>query len=251
MAKKTKKNEIVEPPIIEEEDFTCNIKLKCKTPKQKELVKAISGNDITFCKGMFGVGKTYVINSVALQMLFNPNKKIKKIILIVPTPANSPMTLGLLPGTLNEKLEAFQMNEIDAFIKIFDNNGYDGEAMIRELFKRHMLETRPITYLRGASIEDSFICVSEAEEFTKEEMFLIMSRFQSGKMVISGDPIQAFKKELKKNSGLNHAFNVLEDTKGIGLVEFEKNDIVRNDIVRDIFDKWHEIEEIKNKEESY
>lgn len=216
------------------------VNLKCKNKKQKDLVRAIESNKITIVEGVFGVGKTFVINSVALDMLKNPESGIKKITLIVPTVECGDMHLGLIPGDLNQKLESHVLNELDSMRKILDKSGnLKPNLIIDNLIKQELIEVRPISYLRGASLGDSFICVSEAEEFTKEELFLIISRFESGKMVISGDPLQASRKNVRGgNSGLLHAMERLGDIDGVGIIKFSEEDIVRNDILLEIYKKW-------------
>ena len=217
------------------------VNLKCKNAKQKELVKSIYENDIIFVEGVFGVGKTFVINSVALEMLKEPNNGIDKIICIVPTVEVGTMHLGSLPGDLSQKLENHCINEMDAFTKILKKSeNPNPDLIIEKLIKEEKIVVRPISFLRGASIENSFICVSEAEEFTKEELFLIISRFESGKMVISGDPLQASRSQVRNgNSGLLHAMEKLTDINGVGTVKFTEDDIVRNDILYDIYKKWN------------
>ena len=217
------------------------VNLKCKNAKQKELVKSIYENDIIFVEGVFGVGKTFVINSVALEMLKEPNNGIDKIMCIVPTVEVGTMHLGSLPGDLSQKLENHCINEMDAFTKILKKSENPNQDLIIEkLIKEEKIVVRPISFLRGASIENSFICVSEAEEFTKEELFLIISRFESGKMVISGDPLQASRNQVRNgNSGLLHAMEKLTDINGVGTVKFTEDDIVRNDILYDIYKKWN------------
>ena len=132
------------------------------------------------------------------------------------------------------------MNELDSMKKILKNNeNLDSNGIINELIKNKLIEIRPISFLRGASLENAFICVSEAEEFTKEELFLIISRYESGKMVISGGPLQASRKEIKGgNSGLLHAVDRLDGIEGVGIVKFSDEDIVRNDILFDIYQAW-------------
>ena len=217
------------------------VNLKCKNAKQKELVKSIHENDIIFVEGVFGVGKTFVINSVALEMLKEPNNGIDKIMCIVPTVEVGTMHLGSLPGDLSQKLENHCINEMDAFTKILKKSeNPNPDLIIEKLIKEEKIVVRPISFLRGASIENSFICVSEAEEFTKEELFLIISRFESGKMVISGDPLQASRSQVRNgNSGLLHAMEKLTDINGVGTVKFTEDDIVRNDILYDIYKKWN------------
>ena len=238
-----KKNASSASTKVEETGVAINyrVNLKCKNAKQKELVKSIHENDIIFVEGVFGVGKTFVINSVALEMLKEPNNGIDKIMCIVPTVEVGTMHLGSLPGDLSQKLENHCINEMDAFTKILKKSeNLNPDLIIEKLIKEEKIVVRPISFLRGASIENSFICVSEAEEFTKEELFLIISRFESGKMVISGDPLQASRSQVRNgNSGLLHAMEKLTDINGVGTVKFTEDDIVRNDILYDIYKKWN------------
>ena len=248
MSKKKKKDLEDVSPIIDmggtektlQKSLKYKINLKCKNQKQKELVHTIHENQITFVEGVFGVGKTIVINSIALSALKEPDNGIEKIILIFPTRENGSMSLGLLPGTLDEKLQAHSLNELESLRKILDKNGNTKpNEIVDNLLKDGLIEMRPISFLRGASFDNAFICVSEAEEFTKEELFLIISRFEKGKMVISGDPLQADSKNVKQgNSGLLHAMDRLKDVNGVGLVKFNDDDVVRNDILMDIYKKW-------------
>lgn len=216
------------------------VNLKCKNAKQKELVKSIYENDIIFVEGVFGVGKTFVINSVALEMLKEPNNGIDKIICIVPTVEVGTMHLGSLPGDLSQKLENHFINEMDAFTKILKKSGnLNPDLIIEKLIKEEKIIVRPISFLRGASFENCFICVSEAEEFTKEELFLIISRFENGKMVVSGDPLQSSRSVVRNgNSGLLHAIEKLNGINGVGIIKFSEEDIVRNDILYEIYKKW-------------
>ena len=108
------------------------VNLKCKNAKQKELVKSIYENDIIFVEGVFGVGKTFVINSVALEMLKEPNNGIDKIMCIVPTVEVGTMHLGSLPGDLSQKLENHCINEMDAFTKILKKSENSNSDLIIE-----------------------------------------------------------------------------------------------------------------------
>ena len=229
-------------PLLNNANNALNYKvaIKCLNKKQKDLVDTIKDNQITFVEGVFGVGKTFIINSVALQMLKSPDNNIKRIILICPSNQLGSMSIGLLPGDADEKMASFSINELDSFRKILKKSGNCCPDMqLKCLIENGFIETRPVSFLRGASFDDAFICVSEAEEFTKEELFLIISRFESGKMVISGDPLQAYRGEVRKgNSGLLHGIEKLSEIEGIGVVKFSDEDIVRNDILLEIYNKW-------------
>lgn len=215
--------------------------LKCKNPKQKGLVNSIKENTITICKGVFGVGKSYVIGSVALKLL-KELTDVDKIICIVPTVEVGDMHLGLLPGDLDAKLGFHILNETDCFTKILEDSGNDkAEEIVRRLVDDKIIEFRPISNLRGASFRNSVILVSEAEEFTKEELFLILTRFESGKMVISGDPLQSSRYRVKNgDSGLLYACEKLRNLEGVGIVEFSDTDIVRHDILYSIYKAWND-----------
>lgn len=240
MGKKKKENSGLTETVLETcaKSLSYKVNLKCKNQKQKELVNTIKNNQITLVKGVFGVGKTFVINSVALEML--KNQEIEKIIFIVPTLNSGSMSLGHLPGDVNEKIYNFALNELDSLKKILDkSDNPKPNQIIDDLIKNEKLEIRPISFLRGASLENAFICVSEAEQFTKEDLFLIITRFESGKMVISGDPLQTDRKEIKSgNGGLQHAIERLVGITGVGIVQFSDEDIVRNDILLEIYNKW-------------
>ena len=231
-------NELSSPVSIKRLSY--KVDLKCKNEKQKELVKSIRDNKITFVKGVFGVGKTYVINSMALKLLKEPASGIEKIILIMPTLEVGDMHLGLLPGDLSEKLVSHSMNELDSFQKILKNSeNFGSKQIVDDLMAKGLMEIRPISFLRGASLNNAFICVSEAEEFTKDELFLIISRYEGGRMVISGDPLQSSRRNVKGgDSGLLHAIDRLRGIDRVGIVEFTDEDIVRNDILLEIYNKW-------------
>ena len=239
---KKKKEVSGQTETLENNALTLNyrVNLKCKTNKQKELVNAIKNNQIIFVEGVFGVGKTFVINSMALELLQEPDNNIEKIVMVIPTCTNSSFSVGHLPGNLEEKLYNFTLNEIDAMKKILKkSNNLKPDLIIDKLIKDGKIEIRPISFLRGASIENSFVCVSEAEQFTKEDLFLILTRFESGKMVISGDVLQTDRREVRGgNSGLVHAIERLDGIKDVGIVKFSEEDIVRNDILLDIYKKW-------------
>ena len=234
MARKTtdeKKEEIKIPSF--------KLSLKCKNQKQKELVNSIKNNQITICKGIFGTGKSYVIGATVLNLLKATND-FEKIICITPTVEVGDMHIGLMPGNLEEKMNFHIINEIDCFLKILkDSNNIKPENIIKQLMSNNIIEFRPISNLRGASFRNSLILVSEAEEFTKEELFLILSRFESGKIIISGDPLQSSRTCVKKgNSGLLHACDKLKSIDKVGIVVFSNEDIVRNDILHTIYLKW-------------
>ena len=217
------------------------VNVKCKNAKQKELVKSVQNNAVTICKGVFGVGKSYVIGATALKLL-QTSADIEKIICVVPTVEVGDMHIGLMPGDVNEKMGFHIINELDCFGKILNDSGNDKpEDIVKKMTDNKVIEFRPISNLRGASFRNAIILVSEAEEFTKEELFLIITRFESGKLVISGDPLQSSRRIVKEgNSGLLHACKVLDGMENVGIVQFEDKDIVRHDLLYTIYNRWKE-----------
>ena len=121
------------------------INLKCKNAKQKELVKKIKENQITIVEGVFGVGKTFVINSIALDMLKKQENDIDKIILICPTVETGDMHLGLLPGDLSQKVENHILNELDSMRKILlKSENQNPNQIIDELIKKGFSDAKAI-----------------------------------------------------------------------------------------------------------
>lgn len=240
MARKKAESQIKEEKATpQHKSLSFKVGVKCKNNKQKELLKSIQQNSITICQGVFGVGKSYVIGAAALKML--KSGEVEKIICIVPTVEVGDMHLGLMPGDLNDKMGFHILNEVDCFVKILTDSGTEkASEVIGNLINTDRIEFRPISNLRGASFRNSVILVSEAEEFTKDELFLIITRYETGKMIISGDPLQSSRRIVKNggDSGLIHACEKLKEIEEIGIVEFSDEDIVRNDILLKVYKAW-------------
>lgn len=222
------------------------LKLKCKNQKQKELHNLIKEKQIVFCQGSAGTGKSYIAAETALDLL--KNGPYRRIIICCPNVESSSMPLGLLPGTVDEKLQPF-LDAIEFTIeKILDDSGnFNSKDILVNLLKNDMVIEEAASFLRGKTFDDSIIIVDESENFNKQELLLILTRIgRNSKMVFLGDNMQIDRKDIKKSGekcGLDYAIETLKDIDDIGVLEFTEEDIVRNPIITDILKKWNHLDE--------
>ena len=222
------------------------LKLKCKNQKQKELHNLIKEKQIVFCQGSAGTGKSYIAAETALDLL--KNGPYRRIIICCPNVESSSMPLGLLPGTVDEKLQPF-LDAIEFIIeKILDDSGnFNSKDILVNLLKNDMVIEEAASFLRGKTFDDSIIIVDESENFNKQELLLILTRIgRNSKMVFLGDNMQIDRKDIKKSGekcGLDYAIETLKDIDDIGMLEFTEEDIVRNPIITDILKKWNHLDE--------
>lgn len=217
------------------------LKLKCKNQKQKELHNLIKEKQIVFCQGSAGTGKSYIAAETALDLL--KNGPYRRIIICCPNVESSSMPLGLLPGTVDEKLQPF-LDAIEFTIeKILDDSGnFNSKDILVNLLKNDIVIEEAASFLRGKTFDDSIIIVDESENFNKQELLLILTRIgRNSKMVLLGDNMQIDRKDIKKSGekcGLDYAFDVLKDMDDIGFLEFTEDEIVRNPIITEILKRW-------------
>ena len=221
------------------------LKLKCKNQRQKELHNLIKEKQIIFCQGSAGTGKSYIAGETALDLLKAGG--YRRIIICCPNVESSSMPLGLLPGTVDEKMQPY-MDAIEfTLIKILDDSGnFNSKEIVTNLLKNDMIIEEAASFLRGKTFDDSIIIVDESENFSKQEMLLILTRIgRNSKMVFLGDNQQVDRRDIKKSGekcGLDYAFDTLQGIDDIGFLEFNDEDIVRNPIITDILKKWNNIE---------
>lgn len=221
------------------------LKLKCKNQRQKELHNLIKEKQIIFCQGSAGTGKSYIAGETALDLL--KAGCYRRIIICCPNVESSSMPLGLLPGTVDEKMQPY-MDAIEfTLIKILDDSGnFNSKEIVTNLLKNDMIIEEAASFLRGKTFDDSIIIVDESENFSKQEMLLILTRIgRNSKMVFLGDNQQVDRRDIKKSGekcGLDYAFDTLQGIDDIGFLEFNDEDIVRNPIITDILKKWNNIE---------
>lgn len=203
--------------------------IKPKTLSQKKYVDSINKNVVTFGVGPAGTGKTYL--AVALAVTALKNKQISKIILTRPA-VEAGESLGFLPGDLQNKVDPYLRPLYDA---LFDMLGADTYLRFME---KGIIEIAPLAYMRGRTLENSFIILDEAQNTTIEQMKMFLTRFGfNSKIVVTGDVTQV---DLPrgKTSGLIHALKILEDIELIGIHRFSKRDIVRHALVQKIVDAY-------------
>src|SRR5215831_19388209 len=193
-----------------------------KTVNQRRYLEAIERNDLVFGVGPAGTGKTYLAVAMAVSALVS--KRVSRIILTRPA-VEAGERLGFLPGSLQEKVDPYLRPLYDALYDMLDSD------RVEKLLERNVIEIAPIAFMRGRTLNDSFIILDEAQNSTAEQMKMVITRqgFNS-KMVVNGDVTQM---DLPpgKRSGLIDATEVLKGVDGISFVYFDERDVVRHDLV--------------------
>ncbi|MCL2108910.1 MAG: PhoH family protein [Oscillospiraceae bacterium] len=207
--------------------------IKPKTIGQKKYVDSIKKNTITFSVGPAGTGKTYL--AVALAVRAFKAKEVQRIILTRPA-VEAGEKLGFLPGDLQNKVDPYLRPLYDA---LFDMLG--SEAFQRNM-ERGNIEVAPLAYMRGRTLDDSFIILDEAQNTTHEQMKMFLTRLGFGsKMVITGDITQIDLPDTRR-SGLVEAVKVLKDISDIAICRFTEKDVVRHRLVQDIVRAYEKVD---------
>ena len=210
--------------------------IRPKTANQKKYVDAIDENTITFGIGPAGTGKTYLAMAKAVAAL--QAKKVNRIILTRPA-VEAGEKLGFLPGTLSEKIDPFLRPLFDALHDMIDVDS------IPRLMQTGVIEVAPLAYMRGRTLNDSFIILDEAQNTTPEQMKMFLTRLGFGsKMVITGDVTQV---DLPNGvrSGLRIITDILQDVEDIAFMELTAEDVVRHRLIGDIVKAYEKYDEIK------
>jgi phosphate starvation-inducible PhoH-like protein len=203
--------------------------IKAKTLGQKEYVEAIRKNDICFGIGPAGTGKTYLAVAMAINAL--KNKELEKIILARPA-VEAGERLGFLPGDLQEKVDPYLRPLYDA---LYEMLGRENALRLKE---KEVIEVVPLAYMRGRTLDNSFIILDEAQNATKEQMKMFLTRMGFGsKMIITGDITQVDLPRGKR-SGLTDAVHILRGVEGIAFCELKDTDVVRHPLVRKIVNAY-------------
>ena len=208
-----------------------------RTPRQVAYLQQIQDHDITFGIGPAGTGKTYLAVACAVDAM--SRDRVKRIVLVRPA-VEAGEKLGFLPGDLNQKVDPYLRPLYDA---LYDLAGYD---TVNKMFERGAIEVAPLAYMRGRTLNQSFIILDEAQNTTPEQMKMFLTRIGFGtKAVITGDVTQIDLQKHQK-SGLVEAQKVLKDIKGIAMTHFLSGDVVRHPLVQKIVNAYEEYE-LKNK----
>lgn len=211
--------------------------IKCKTIGQKAYVDAIKNNTICFGVGPAGTGKTYL--AVAMAVASFKAKEIEKIVLTRPA-VEAGERLGFLPGDLQSKVDPYLRPLYDALQEMFGLETY------QKLMEKGAIEIAPLAYMRGRTLNNSFIILDEAQNTTKEQMKMFLTRMGDGsKVIVTGDVTQIDLPE-GKASGLKHAIKVLEKVDDVAIMRLTHKDVVRHPLVMEII-KAYTLDEEKKK----
>ena len=218
--------------------------IKAKTIGQKKYIKAIKSNTIVLGLGPAGTGKTFLAVAMAVEAL--RQKTVSRIILTRPA-VEAGERLGFLPGDLQSKIDPYLRPLYDALFEML------GAENFQKYMERGTIEIAPLAYMRGRTLDDSFIILDEAQNTTGEQMKMFLTRLgYNSKAVVTGDLSQT---DLPRGvrSGLYTAATILQNIEGIGIYEFSERDVVRHHLVRKIitaYDKY-EREQIEKKQRRF
>jgi len=205
-----------------------------RTPRQVNYLQQIQEHDITFGIGPAGTGKTYLAVASAVDAM--TRDRVKRIVLVRPA-VEAGERLGFLPGDLNQKVDPYLRPLYDA---LYDLAGYE---TVNKMFERGAIEVAPLAYMRGRTLNQSFIILDEAQNTTPEQMKMFLTRIGFGtKAVITGDVTQIDLQRHQK-SGLVEAQKVLKDIKGIAMTHFLSGDVVRHPLVQKIVNAYETYEQ--------
>ena len=205
---------------------------------QQSYIKNINKYEINFGIGDAGTGKTYIAVAAAVEALLTD--KVQRIVLIRPA-VEAGEKLGFLPGDLSQKVDPYLRPLYDGLYEML------GIEKTSKLIEKEVIEVAPLAYLRGRTLNNSFIIMDESQNTTVEQMKMVLTRIGFGSQaVINGDLTQV---DLPKHitSGLDHVIHVLKNTNGIGITRFSSNDVVRHPLVRKIIDAYKKFEQNINK----
>lgn len=207
--------------------------IKTQGKNQSIYIKTIRENDLCFGIGPAGTGKTYLAVAAAIEAL--QKQVVSKIILVRPA-VEAGEKLGFLPGDLSQKVDPYLRPMYDALYEML------GIDQVNHLIERRAIELAPLAFMRGRSLNDSFIILDEAQNTTVQQMKMFLTRMGFGsKSVINGD-ITQIDLPTDKVSGLKHAVEVLDGIEGIGIINFNYSDVVRHKVVQNIVEAYEKHE---------
>ena len=212
--------------------------IKPKTIGQKDYIKTIQQKPVTIGVGPAGTGKTYL--AVAAAVAAFREKEVSRIILTRPA-VEAGERLGFLPGDLQSKVDPYLRPLYDALFDML------GAETYQKYLEKGNIEVAPLAYMRGRTLDDSFIILDEAQTTSREQMKMFLTRMGFGsKVVITGDVTQIDLPE-GKPSGLKEAMKVLDGVEGVGICRLTQNDVVRHIMVQRIIEAYAKFEEKKKK----
>lgn len=239
-------------PVKNTIDFkSCKVHIKCKSQHQKEFLKKLDDEKKTICfgEGAAGTGKSYISLAYSLKQLLNGG--CDKITIIIPTcpSGGDGIEIGYLKGDYDEKIGPFIEADKETMKKILKKSGNSSyNEIVDFLIKEGKIDFQIVNYIRGKSIS-GIILVNECEQFTKENLKLILTRIEKEenedcnltKVIITGDLTQCDRKTInnkRNDSGMEYAMDVLKDLDEVSITRFDNSDVVRSQIVSKILDLW-------------
>ncbi len=202
-----------------------------KSPNQRRYLEAIEKHDMVFGVGPAGTGKTYLAVAMAISALLN--KQVNRIILARPA-VEAGERLGFLPGTLQEKIDPYLRPLYDALFDMLD------PERVERYLEKNVIEIAPIAFMRGRTLNDSFVILDEAQNTTSEQMKMFVTRLGfNSKAVITGDITQIDLPNTRR-SGLLEAIDILKSVNGLAFVHFDESDVVRHHLVQRIVRAYDE-----------
>ena len=203
--------------------------VKGRTPRQRDYIRNILGHDINFGIGPAGTGKTYIAVACAVDAL--ERDLVSRIVLVRPA-VEAGEKLGFLPGALEQKVDPYLRPLYDALYEML------GFERVGRLMEKGVIEIAPLAYMRGRTLNESFIILDEAQNTSTEQMKMFLTRIGfNAKAVITGDLTQTDLPRSQK-SGLREASEVLADVRGISFMHFTAQDVVRNPLVQRIVEAY-------------
>jgi len=218
--------------------FKKDKEIRPKTLGQQKYIDAVKKNDIVFAIGPAGTGKTYLAVAIALSAL--KNEEIDRIILVRPA-VEAGESLGYLPGDLLEKIDPYFRPLYDAMYEMMPSEKF------QKYMEKEIIEIAPLAYMRGRTLNNSFIILDDAQNTTLGQMKMFLTRFGFGSKVIINGDITQIDLPQKEQSGLLRVAKILEKIKGIEFVYLNSQDVVRHRLVQEII-RAYEREDLRNRE---
>ena len=203
--------------------------IKSRSENQQRIIDAYTANDMIFAVGPAGTGKTYLAIALAVKAL--KEKQIKRIILSRPA-VEAGEKLGFLPGDMKDKIDPYLQPLYDALEDMIP------AAKLQDMIEKRIIQIAPLAFMRGRTLNDAVVILDEAQNTTSAQIKMFLTRMGwNTKMIITGDMTQI---DLPKNtrSGLGEALEILQNIKGISIVEMDQKDIVRHKLVTNIVDAY-------------
>ncbi|TPV97186.1 MAG: PhoH family protein [Myxococcales bacterium FL481] len=192
---------------------------------QKHYVDAMRKHSLTFGVGPAGTGKTFLAVAMAVRRLLD--KQVRRVVLVRPA-IEAGESLGFLPGTFEEKVDPYMRPLYDAL-----HDALDG-SKVQRMVEQGTIEIAPLAYMRGRTLNNAFVILDEAQNTTREQMKMFLTRIGTGTWaVVTGDPSQ-IDLPRGKSSGLSHALDILDGVAGIGIARFSQTDVMRHPLVQAI-----------------